>query len=220
MVDPKFITNFTLTIPQLEERLVWWILAAGKDGLWEARCTEEILIELQGHNAPFSALAQHDHTSLTALLARHKTGAQSLKARTILAVAKSGIDLTTCTRENLLDFWGIGMKTASCFILHSRPRQDMIGIDTHFLKFLADQGVPVPKQRPNKLVGRMHPGYLDLERRGIAIAKRCGLPCATLDLLVWNTYRVGNRLRVYDTHIALVEKADGHEACEFQAGAV
>jgi hypothetical protein len=207
MLDPSKITNFDLTDAQLEETLFWWVLAAGKDGMRAACCAEAILQELDGHTAPFAVLRKFSHAELTDLLARHKTGAQSLKARTILDLANSGLNLRTCTREELLRFWGMGMKTASCFILHSRLGQQMAGIDTHFLKFLRDHGINVPKHRPAKpRDGQMHPVYLRLERASVEIARKWGWSCAKLDLTVWNTYRLGGRLEVGG---ALHTKAQG-----------
>lgn len=197
MVDPTQITNFNLTNHELEETFIWWILAAGKDGIYEAKCANSIMraIGVSSERSPFAALRNYDVNELTALLAQYKTGAQSLKSRTIFQVINAGLNLRTCSREDLLQLWGMGMKTATCFILHSRPDQEMAGIDTHYLKFLKDMGVDVPKHRPSKPKdGSMHKEYLRLEAEGVRIAKAWGWSCCRLDLTVWNTYREGRKL--------------------------
>ncbi len=201
MIDPTNITNYNLTTEQLQEHIIWWALAAGKDGVYEAKCTEQIMLELEERTGyeprrPFEMLRRFNTlTEITQLFARHKTGAQSIKAQTVLGLIESNIDLKTCTREDLLKLWGMGMKTATCFILHSRPNQQMAGIDTHYLKFLRDRNIVVPKQRPSKPKdGTMHKEYLRLELEGVKVAQEWGCSCAELDLTVWNCYRNKRKL--------------------------
>lgn len=122
------------------------------------------------------------HQALTSLLATHKTGAQSIKARAIIELINAQLDLRTCSREDLIKVWGIGLKSASCFILHSRPNIRIAGIDTHMLKFLRQHGIEVAKVTKRN--------YLDLEIRFLQIADDLNMTPAECDLWVWNSFKV------------------------------
>ena len=93
------------------------------------------------------------------------------------------MDLKTCTVEDLELIKGIGPKTARCFLIHSRPNQQLAGLDIHALRYLADQGYQVPKTTPT---GKK---YKEIEGWFIKEANKAGKDVATFDLEIWNKYR-------------------------------
>ena len=72
---------------------------------------------------------------------------------------------------------GIGMKTARCFIIHSRENASYSGLDTHMLKHLTSLGYNVPKSTPSRKL------YLTLEQIVIKLAAERKMTPAEYDLL-------------------------------------
>lgn len=201
MIDPTNITNYNLTDEQLEETILWWVLAAGKNGRRAAQSLESILHYLReaipphlaDHGlSPFFILRHYrlhlpysNLINLTALLLENGVGCYNHKARTIYELVNTKLDLRTCTAEDLERIYGIGMKTSRCFIIHSRPNARYAGLDTHILKFLRANGVATPKSTPTAKK------YLELEQEFIKLADKSGKTIAELDLEVWNNYSLG-----------------------------
>ena len=187
MIDPSKITNYNLTIPQLEEHMLWWVCAAGKNGTTASKLLEKFMERIGGHvYTPFVALRMLPSTFIPIILKECGIGCYTHKAKTMLELAYSGIDLKKCTAEDLEKIYGIGMKTSRCFILHSREGAQYAGLDTHVLKFLRAEGYDAPKSTPPKKK------YLELEQIFLTIAKnRKKLP-ADLDLEIWNAYSIGS----------------------------
>jgi thermostable 8-oxoguanine DNA glycosylase len=97
-------------------------------------------------------------------------------------LVNSKLNLRTCTVEDLESVYGIGSKTARCFIIHSRPDANCAGLDTHILKFLKSKGHDVPSSTP----GRKQ--YKQLEQVFLGYVKQSGKSVAEFDLGVWNSY--------------------------------
>ncbi len=56
MIDPNNITCFNLTIPELEENLVFWCLVAGKNATSTAKAMERFL---KGYESKFDMKRRH-----------------------------------------------------------------------------------------------------------------------------------------------------------------
>jgi hypothetical protein len=101
------------------------------------------------------------------------------------AARVQGLDPRTCGREDLTAIPGIGMKTASFFLLFSR--RDIKGIaclDTHILKFMREEmGIDAPKATPS---GRK---YLELEKQFVSYCEQLGVAVAEKDFEIWKRYR-------------------------------
>lgn len=193
MVDPTSITNYNLTTAELEEVLLFWVCAAGKNGKTAARCLNLLLTKIMHKDdTPFKAVLNYASNNLGTplygidiLLKSCGVGCYTNKAKTFIALAYSGLNLKTCSVDDLEKIHGIGMKTARCFIIHSRKDADCAGLDTHVLKFLRLMGFDTPKSTPTKRK------YLQLEQEFVKLAKKYNKPIAVLDLEIWNHYSGG-----------------------------
>lgn len=186
LVDPKKITNFYLTNDELELHLLFWICAAGKNGVTAAQCLSRLLIRLEikyGNHSPFELIRRSGLMNLPELLKINGIGCFNHKAKSFWDLANSGIDLKTCTVDDLEEIRGIGPKTARCFLMHSRPNQQLAGLDRHILNYLRDEGHDVPKSTPT---GKK---YKELEKIFLNRAKAVNKTPAEYDLILWNKYR-------------------------------
>lgn len=187
MIDAANITNYNLFDNELEARIIFWVLAAGKNGTRAATITNSMISNwnlLLGISKPFKYLKHMSLEETIDMCKRYGTGCQSIKGRTLYELARSNLNLRTCTAEDLEKIYGIGMKTARCFIIHSRENAPYAGLDTHMLKHLASLGYSVPKSTPSKKL------YLTLEQIVIKLAAERKMTPAEYDLMVWNKYKV------------------------------
>jgi len=193
MIQPDKITNYNLTHPELEEHILFWVAAAGKNGMTAARYLQKLLDSMIVWYGPKSFDHKHGITPFKIInnpeahLETHMKdagiGCYKAKANTYRDLAKSGLNLKTCSAKDLEQIKGIGKKTSRCFILHSRPNQQYAGLDIHILKFLSDKGYKVPKATP---AGRK---YDQVEQFFLKEAKKAGKPVSEFDLAIWNEYR-------------------------------
>jgi len=194
MVDPSKITNYNLTGPQLEETLLFWVCAAGKNGRTAARCLDSLLKDIGGTKHPFKTIRAYWHWCMATpqdvipfrfKLKEHGIGCYSNKARTMVELAHSKLNLKTCTTDDLESIYGIGFKTARCFILHSRKDARVAGLDTHILKNLRALGYDAPMSTPSS-----KKQYLTFEKIVLSLADEAGMSPADYDLMVWNKYSI------------------------------
>lgn len=204
MIDPTKITNYNLNKNQLEEVLLFWLLVAGKNARTTSRLLDLLLrrlhwcsendtefdssyrpVELQ----PFKVIRSFTG-DLALFLKETGFGCSTIKARGMKELVESGFDLTTCSVEQLETIYGIGPKTARCFVMHSRENARYAGLDTHILKWLPSLGYKVPKGTPS---GK---NYLRLERLFLQLADLLNKTPAVLDLEVWNAYSTGGNLPI------------------------
>jgi thermostable 8-oxoguanine DNA glycosylase len=188
MIDPEHITNYDLTYLQLEKRLMFWVLAAGKNGRTAARSIVSLMTLTAGHiYGPFAGIKQSNaRHPLAETMKRCGIGCYNHKARTLLELANSNLDLKYCDAADLEKIYGIGMKTSRCFILHSRRNARLSGLDTHMLKHLKEMGVEnVPKATPSS-----KKQYMILEQEVLRLADEAGMSAAEYDLMIWNKYSV------------------------------
>lgn len=200
MIDPTNITNYNLSDEDLERHILFWVCAAGKNGVTAAKAVDKFESLMRTFasidpNITYAFPVHPDKDTLFELI--HKMGFEELKgtmrnagigcfrlkARTFKMLAKSGLNLRTCTVDDLEDIKGIGPKTARCFLIHSRPNQKLAGLDRHILSFLRDKGYNVPKNTPtgNK--------YKQIEKIFLNEAEKFDKSIAELDLEIWNKYR-------------------------------
>ena len=199
MIDPEKVTNYEQTDRQLEEFILFWVCAAGKNGRTAARCLDNFLTGMAAfylNNTPFHTILKiHALFDLPQTLKHYGIGCYTSKSKTFyeLAVAKhkGELDLRTCTASDLESIHGIGPKTARCFLLHSRENAQVAGLDTHMLKHLRKLGYDVPKSTPT---GKK---YLDIERIVLILSEEAGMSPADYDLKIWTEYSVKSTPKTY-----------------------
>jgi len=183
MINPSKITNFNQTQEELEENILFWILVAGKTANDVAKSLNNLLTEINGLKNPFRALKKIKPQQMPNLLKKHGIGCYNLKAHSIIQIINSNLDLKTCSLKELENIIGIGPKTARCFLIHSRKKANVCGLDTHVLKFLRDLGhKDVPLSTPN---GKR---YLEWEKVFLSHVKKTNYSVAEFDLKIWNAY--------------------------------
>jgi thermostable 8-oxoguanine DNA glycosylase len=194
MIDPVNITKFKNTKEELEEVLLFWVLAAGKNALTASRCLEKLLqsihnnLNIKLYN-PFECIRKINKSELPNVLKYNGIGCYNNKAKTFYELANSGLDLHECSAEDLENIYGIGMKTSRCFIIHSRRNASYAGLDVHILSFLRDNGYNVPQQTPTRK------SYLEIEKIFLDLVKKSGMSVAEYDLMIWREYSGRNKIQ-------------------------
>ena len=97
-------SDYNLNYKELEERIIFWILAAGKNGTRAAKITNDMVNfwEKDYPNiTPFSALFHYDMEETKEFCKCFKTGCHSHKARSLYQICRADIDLKTCSAEDL-----------------------------------------------------------------------------------------------------------------------
>ena len=181
MIDPHNITNYNQSQSELEEVLLFWICAAGKTAVTMSRSLDAMLSTLQG-NTPFDKIKKVGEDKLPQTLKSFGIGCYNNKAKSMWGLSNKGLDLSSCSVEDLEGVHGIGPKTARCFIIHSRRNARHAGLDTHILKFLRSKGHDVPKSTPTKKK------YKELEAVFLDYVDASGKSVAEFDLDIWRSY--------------------------------
>lgn len=179
-LDAKNITDFKANKSKLQALILFWILAAGKNGVLSAQQLNKLL-SLFPEELPFTSLGKLKEIELSKLMFDLRIGCHNCKASYILNVINSNIDLQTCSPEELEKIKGIGRKTSRCFIIHTRPKARYAGLDTHCLRFLRNNGYPhAPRSTPNTeyLYKKWEQIFLKFVPINISVAE--------FDLKVWN----------------------------------
>ena len=181
MVDPAKITNFGMTVSQLEEFLLFAIAVAGKNADSVAKALARFLA-LGKKGSPFMKVRCMDRDQLMRNLKKARMGMYSKLLIAFATVAWGNFDLRTVVPEELEEVHGIGPKTARFFVLHSQENVRYAALDTHILKWLRAKGYDAPKSTP---MGRR---YVELETIFLKEADKLGANPAELDLAIWNSY--------------------------------
>jgi hypothetical protein len=183
MINPFEITLKNPTISQLEEFILNAVAFAGKNAQQQSRKMHVFLFEDE-EGSPFAKIRSwHMDDTLAARLMKHKLGKYTLLTRSFSQLALSGINLQTCSIEELQKFPGIKSKTSRFFVLHSRPNQELAVIDTHVLKELRRLGFTELRYTPTEKK------YAELEKIFIKHLKENSIcDFAAYDLNIWKTY--------------------------------
>lgn len=192
MIDPTKISNFHLTINELEENICFWVAVANKTAATISQYVDNFFLDLSKQdaptfnpnlNSPFQLIREAGSIEqITDLVKKHRFGCFKTKARGFYELANSGINLKTCSVDDLERFHGIGPKTARCFLIHTRENARYAALDTHVLKFMRAVGFLVPKSTPS---GKQ---YKHWEQEFLRIVPE-GMTVAEYDLAIWNAYR-------------------------------
>lgn len=188
MIDPANITDFSRTECELESFALFSVLVAGKTALYVAKALDRLLrrahemYDIEGFR-PFESLRPFRRDRLGRFLWKHGIGCHTLKSRSIHQLVRSGLDLKTCSVQDLEAIHGIGPKTARFFVLHTRKDARVAALDTHILRYMRDQGYEAPRGTPGS-----PKQYRHWEEVFLGLADKSGKTVAEFDLGIWNEY--------------------------------
>ena len=186
-INPKKITDFNRTKADLELFAVFAVCVAGKNAQQTADKVNDNFRDVATPTkqlTPFEAIKNLVNIKVfVAYLKMAKMGQYRRIYRALRDLVESGIDLKTCTVEELEAIHGIGPKTSRFIIMHSRPNQRLAMLDTHILRWMRDQGIETPKATPQskKL-------YKELEQKFLTLCDKCAILPSQLDLKIWKQY--------------------------------
>lgn len=194
------------TDAQLQKLLMTGVVVAGKVARIQQEKLDAFLLQLRNHlvahKSPYANHTPFDQVSavlgsaggelvIEQLLKSVKLGKYKLLLASFQAMAWGCYDLRTCTREDLCNIPGVGMKTASFFILFTRPGVRMCCLDTHILQYmkeheLADDVPRVPRSKKD---------YLRLEQAFLRYCdeKHPHETPAEVDFNIWLARNVGDK---------------------------
>lgn len=188
MIVETEITKYDRTNVEAEEFALFCLAVAGKNANQTALALERFLSRRLPEQGPFAFIREVDSLSgLRELLVEARLSPYGTRERGFRALASSGLNLRTCTPQDLEAIPGIGPKTARFFVMHSRAGQEHAILDTHILKWLREQGLTTaPKTTPTgHMYASWEQSYL---ARARGEARRRGITLADLDLMIWKHY--------------------------------
>jgi thermostable 8-oxoguanine DNA glycosylase len=181
MIEPKSVTNFNRSDAELQTFWLFSIFVAGKNSDVASRCLARFLARFHDKK-PFEALGELGETGIRNHLVAHRVGQYDRITKAL--VDSIGLDLRSCSLEDLLAVRGVGNKTARFFLLHSRPDIKVAVLDTHVLKWMASK---VPEDAIPKVTPTNPKIYQALEQKFLVLAGiyHPTTAIADLDLLIW-----------------------------------
>lgn len=131
---------------------------------------------------PFELLRILDGADNKLEQALHETGIgyYKVKAKGLRHLANSKMNLATCSYEDLLEIPGISHKSASLFLMYSRPNERRASLDTHILRWLKNQGYDVPESTPGS-----RKRYEEVQSYFIKEADARNMTCKELNAKIW-----------------------------------
>jgi 3-methyladenine DNA glycosylase/8-oxoguanine DNA glycosylase len=192
MID---VLDMPVTITTREDR-EWFVLfsicVAGKSAKQTSKKLNRYINEVYNYNmenikTPFDIIRlEVSMDILNFSLNMYKFGQYKRIEKAFREVIKLDV-MTDLTVEKLEAIPGIGPKTARFIVLYTNPEADCVPLDTHILKYLANNypAFDVPKSTPPK-----GPRYNALEDLFKWDAKRQGKSVRALDTEVWKSYAI------------------------------
>lgn len=180
MTDPQDIIKFDRTDEQLEHLALFLIAVAGKNAETTVKCLNKFM---DNTVKPF-ALVRHrdDENTLNTHIKNCGFGCHTRLTKAFADIAKAGLNLKTCSREDLLKIHGIGMKSANCFLSWTRKGMKLAMLDTHLLAEMRDLKLTtdIPKSTPSS-----KKEYERLEKVWLDYCKKLKVNPVEYDLEVW-----------------------------------
>jgi len=188
VVDPFDVTDYRRTDRELEEFFFFCVFVAGKNAVQTAKKTHLFYISYEANKHRFTEVNSSVHPLLFMEIAEHfKLGKYKVLRKFFRTYVNERPDLRTISVDELMEYPGIGPKTARFFVLHSRPGVSVAVLDTHILKYLREQGIDAPKSTPG-----VRWQYKVLEDIFLHMYDNYGFgTLAEFDLHLWKRYRNG-----------------------------
>jgi len=175
--DPKF----NRTDAELEAFFLFCICVAGKNADRTIRAINRFFSPTQKPSIYLQKLCRNK--TLRAKLKEQGFGQYNRIERAIAEWLSLGINLKTCSIEDLEQIHGIGSKTSRMFVSFTRPKVNVAILDVHILRWLRSKGIDAPKQTPS---GKK---YLALEQIYLKLAKQEKRNPITMDYEIWKESR-------------------------------
>lgn len=192
MIDPTDVTKYDRTEAELEEWLLFCIVAAGKTAKTQARLLEGFLKNLRelsknltgkSGQSPFQLIYNADSIgSLRSEIEKSRLGQYNRLERSFRKTHDFINKMKTITRDELETIPGVGPKTSRFYLLHSRPNQICAVLDTHVLHYMRDNQLTTLTTTPS---GKQ---YLLTEQAFLTHAQTINKSLADLDLDIWKKY--------------------------------
>jgi len=192
-------------IRQREEFLLLALFVAGKSAKVQQRKLHWFLDRISFYKipsnkeffTPFDILHYMQDETIEGFLRFCGVGQYARLTRAISwLVRNEELDLETCTRDDLVACPGLGMKTASFFLMNTRPVMDVACLDTHILKWLRDEcnykDVPMTTPTSKKQ-------YLKWEEVFLSEAEKRRSSPRELDFEIWKKYEQKQQDTYYDS---------------------
>jgi thermostable 8-oxoguanine DNA glycosylase len=181
-----FVAGKTARVQQKKLEQFWlevWICWARKNRWHESTYNFQRLEQ----KPPWWWLTELTQQEVRACLEAAKVGQYTRLTKFIVtvfsAIAARKLDLKTCTREELIQYPGFNLKSASFFLLFTRREAEdqMACLDTHILAYLREKGIAseAPKSSPS---GKQ---YLELEQKWLQHKRAINRNGAELDFEIW-----------------------------------
>lgn len=168
-----------LSQSELEARLIYAVIVAGKSADFADQVCYTLWDRIPQGQTPLEWIRGLGPDKLLQELMQARTGNYKKNHKCLWELAHWGLNLQTCTPQDLEAIYGIGPKTSRFFILWTRPNERFAVLDVHILRWLRSQGVGCPERTPR---GKR---YYDLERRFIKLADSLGKTPRELDYEIW-----------------------------------
>lgn len=186
-IDYNNITKEKRSLEELLLFLLWCTVTPGKKSQTITPAFNSIFTSIKP-----SDLLNKDGRTITAALRNARIGQyKRLSAcwRTISQYKPYGQFYNVHRDELMQNIPGIGPKTASFFVLHSRPYEDIAVLDIHILRYLQQQfpKYPIPEQTPQDL-----DEYKRLEAMFIGLAAQQDKSVSSLDTEIWQKFSTSN----------------------------
>lgn len=182
-IDYNKITKYNRNVEQLLTFLMWCTVTPGKRS---DVITPRFNAMFSETNKPQDVIKKHGK-SIRSLLEKNGIGQYDriLKAWKAIRNIKPIGQLKTITRPELMTIPGIGPKTASFFIVHSRKWQEIAVLDVHILKHLQKifPKFDIPDVTPQDL-----DTYEQVEALFLGLACQLNMSPAQLDTQIWQRY--------------------------------
>jgi thermostable 8-oxoguanine DNA glycosylase len=182
MIDPNNIINLNRNTAEKEELLLFLVCVAGKKATTVARQLQEFLKPMSQNDTPFSYVRTFgSQEALREYLEKKKLfGCYTSRSKAFWQLVHLDADLDTISLENLLRVHGIGLKSASCYLLWTQEDVRVAGLDTHVLAELRDLGYDAPRSTPGNLKE-----YDKWQEVVLKLVDQSGLSPAEWDLQLW-----------------------------------
>lgn len=168
-----------MTRPQLEWRLVYAMIVAGKSARFANGAVKRLqeVVPRVALRVPISFLGNGNGGTF---LRAARTGNYGKLERACRALREADLDLSAVTPGELERIPGIGPKTSRFFVVWTRPEAEHAVLDRHVLRWLRGRGHPCPDTVP-----AAGSPYQALEALYLREARALGRTPRELDLEVW-----------------------------------